>query len=109
MLTREERKIILFLAALALIGLAADFSLKRSSKTKIVSFLSSLEIGKIELNKADYEALLIVPGIGPKLAGRIIEYRGSKGGFKSMDELMNIKGITNYRFKKMKDSFVIRE
>jgi len=47
----------------------------------------------IDINRADREALLALPGIGPVLAERIIAYREAHGPFKSVDDLTAISGI----------------
>ena len=47
----------------------------------------------IDLNRADAEVLQTIKGIGPKLAGAIVGYRLSKGPFRSLDELLLVKGI----------------
>lgn len=49
--------------------------------------------GPIDLNRAGAEQLQKLPGIGPTLAGRIVEYRQGKGGFGSVEELRKVKGI----------------
>jgi len=46
---------------------------------------------KINLNSATVEQLTALPGVGEKLAGRIVEYRQKAGGFKSAAELMNVR------------------
>jgi competence protein ComEA len=47
----------------------------------------------IDINRADREALMALPGIGPVLAERIIAYREAHGPFKSVDDLTAIAGI----------------
>lgn len=47
----------------------------------------------VYINKADAEELRSLPGIGPKLAARIVEYRSRHGAFESPEALLNISGI----------------
>jgi competence protein ComEA len=56
----------------------------------------------IPLNRATKEDLDQLPGIGPSLAQRIVEYREKRGGFSSLDELMVVNGIKEKTFKKIK-------
>jgi len=56
----------------------------------------------IPLNRATEEDLDRLPGIGPSLAQRIVEYRERRGGFSSLDELMVVNGIKEKTFKKIK-------
>ncbi len=56
----------------------------------------------IPLNRATKEDLDRLPGIGPSLAQRIVEYREKRGGFSSLDELMGVNGIKEKTFKKIK-------
>ncbi len=48
---------------------------------------------KINLNTASADQLTAVPGVGPKLAARIVEHRQKEGAFRSVSELMNVKGV----------------
>ncbi|MCH7493403.1 helix-hairpin-helix domain-containing protein [bacterium] len=57
--------------------------------------------GLVNINSASNEELQTIPGIGPVLAGRILEYRQSFGGFTSVDELTNVKGIGEKTLAKM--------
>ena len=58
--------------------------------------------GKVNLNTATAAQLSALPGIGEKLAARIVEYRQKAGSFKSVQELMNVKGIGEKSFLKLK-------
>jgi competence protein ComEA len=49
--------------------------------------------GPVSLNNATQAELETLPKVGPALAGRIIQYRQQNGGFKSVEELNNVKGI----------------
>lgn len=49
--------------------------------------------GRINVNIADTAALMDLPGIGEKKAQAIIEYRSSKGAFRSLTDLGKVKGI----------------
>jgi competence protein ComEA len=56
----------------------------------------------LNLNAATIDQLETLPGIGRKTAERIIEYRTKNGGFKRIEDLMNVKGIGEKSFLKLK-------
>ena len=60
------------------------------------------EKASLNLNSATLEQLETLPGIGRKVAERILEYRTKSGGFKKVEELMNVKGIGEKSFLKIK-------
>ncbi len=49
--------------------------------------------GQLDINHADFAELVKLPGIGPVLAGRIMEYREQHGPFSTVDSLLQINGI----------------
>ena len=56
----------------------------------------------VNLNTATIDQLTTLPGVGRKTAELIIEYRTKSGGFKKIEELMNVKGIGEKTFLKLK-------
>ena len=62
---------------------------------------------KININIASEFELLSLDGIGPSKAKNIIEYRETHGGFSSIEEIMNVKGIGEKIFKNIKDNICI--
>ncbi len=56
----------------------------------------------VNLNTATAAQLETLPGVGPATAQRILEYRQKSGGFKKIEELMNIRGIGETSFLKLK-------
>jgi competence protein ComEA len=62
----------------------------------------------INLNTATAEQLEAIPGIGPVLAQRIIEYRQTHGRFQSVDELLEVHGIGAKRLENMRPYVTVR-
>ena len=62
---------------------------------------------KVNINTADEKALDTLPGVGPAMAKRIIEYRESEGAFQSIEDIKKIRGIGEAKFAKMKDKICI--
>lgn len=58
--------------------------------------------GMININKAGDEELQRLPGIGPAMAGRIIAYRQESGSFQTPEDLMQVSGIGEKKFARMK-------
>lgn len=56
----------------------------------------------LNLNTATLAQLEELPGVGPATAQRILEYRQQSGGFKRIEELMNVRGIGEASFLKLK-------
>ena len=65
------------------------------------------ESKKVNINTASQSELDSLPGIGPALAQNIIDYREENGGFKSIEELQNVKGIGDAKYDDIKDNVTI--
>jgi comEA protein len=56
----------------------------------------------LDVNQATAQELEQLPGIGPVLAGRIVEFRNSRDGFTSVDQLRRVKGIGRKTFERIR-------
>lgn len=63
---------------------------------------SAVQTKKININTADLNELTSIPSVGEKTAQKIIDYREKKK-FKKIEDIMNIEGIGENKFKNMKD------
>ena len=68
---------------------------------------NEVDDGLININKADKELLMTLPGIGETKAELIIQYRLEHGDFESIEDLMNIPGIKEGVYNKIKDSIKV--
>lgn len=81
------------------LALAPAAALAQKSKAAVTE--------KVNLNTATAEQLQTLPGIGPALAKTIIDHRTKSGKFNKIEELLNVKGIGEKKFQKMKDRLVV--
>ena len=68
----------------------------------------SLAFGVVNINKANSAQLQSLNGIGPTKAQEILKYRKAHGGFKSVNELVNVKGIGPKTVQKLKTQVSVR-
>jgi competence protein ComEA len=74
-----------------------------ASVTSDALFGGAMTSTMISLNQATASQLEDLPGVGPALAGRMIDWRSANGGFKSKEDLLNITGIGDKLFAAVKD------
>jgi competence protein ComEA len=79
----------------------------RWSLALALAFASQLAVAALDLNTATKDELIALSGIGPAKAQAIIDYRSQHGGFKSLDELKDVKGIGARQFEKLKPELTV--
>lgn len=62
---------------------------------------------QVDLNRATLSDLEALPGIGPKLAQRVIEHRDENGPFRSIDDLRQVKGIGRKKFDRLRPHVLV--
>jgi len=63
---------------------------------------------KINLNTASVAELDVLPGVGPAIAQRIVDYREANGAFTAIEDVMNVKGIGPATYAKFEDMITVR-
>ncbi|OLC56569.1 MAG: hypothetical protein AUH92_00005 [Acidobacteria bacterium 13_1_40CM_4_69_4] len=62
---------------------------------------------KVNINTAGVDELVTLPGIGKAYAARIVEYRQKNGPFKKVEDIVNVRGIGEKTFERIKDRLTI--
>ena len=101
-LTPQEKKVVLFIVWVWLCGLGIELCLKNVPASAAVLKLQPY-FGKVDLNTADRALLEQLPGVGEKLAERIILLRSEVKRFRSAEELKQVRGLHNRTFDRIKD------
>jgi len=111
-LSSHEKAIIAFLFAAILIGSLVHYYKIKSSGTEVfIPDVIKEEIGQpktININTAGEKDLVLLEGIGPALAERIISYRNANGPFTSKENIIRVKGIGAKKFDKIKNSIGVQ-
>ena len=102
-LTPQERKVLLFISFLFALSFILTFYKKTSGNTCFIDLYSHrAQPALLDINKATEEKLVALPGIGEKTAAVILEYRTAHQGFKNLDELKSIRGISDDKLARLK-------
>jgi competence protein ComEA len=91
----------------ALLVCLAAHPLAQQSQTPPKDAASARPAAMVNLNTATATELQQLPGIGAKVAARIVEYRTKKGPFKKIEELMNVQGIGEKSFLKLRSQLTV--
>ncbi len=108
--SRKELIATLFLITSLLIGIGTKYTIDHHwwlPETKVVDTNPESIRLKINLNRAEWYELIILPGIGEKRAKAIVEHRKNKGAFRTIEQLCEVNGIGTKTVKKIKDSVFI--
>ena len=63
---------------------------------------------KLDLNQATVEELDTLPGVGPEIARRVVAFREKNGAFKRIEDLMNVRGIGEKTFLRLRDRIMVK-
>ena len=88
-------------------GKMSDTGSNKNSEKSSIEGNSNYENVKININTATLAELDNLPGIGPAIAQKIIEYREEDGGFNSIEDLQNVKGIGQAKYEDIKERVTV--
>ena len=87
---------------------SSGVSSKEDTNSTQSSSKSTASSVKVNINTASQEELDTLPGIGPSIALKIIDYREQNGKFNSIEEIKEVSGIGDAKYEKIKDSITIK-
>ena len=125
-MTRQEKLVIYFLIAMLFLGLAVKFykahnarinlKVEKASPVPKSQYLAGggVSIEKIieekqfiKINTAAAGDFARLPGIGPSLAKRIIDYRDKNGSFVTIEDIKKVRGIGEKKYEQIKEFLVL--
>jgi competence protein ComEA len=101
------RTVLSLVVVSCLLGAFPSASVAAQSKAPARTAAKPASTAIVNLNTASASDLEGLPGIGAKTAARILEYRQKNGPFKKVEELMNVRGVGEKNFLKLKPQLTI--
>lgn len=105
-LTREERKVVLFLLTMAMAGTGLGYMQKKRLPPAKFFYIDEALL-RVDLNKADINEILRTKAVPRSLAARIMDYRRDHGAFRTLEEVTKVKGVGACRYEKIKEFFYV--
>jgi len=103
---RRLTYIIFFVLALGLTAYAADSGMQTQDPGSGMS--SSRSEGVLNINTASVDEFRLLPGINEQLARNIVDYRNANGPFRSVNELLNVRGMTRQQLSVIQKHLVLQ-
>ena len=101
-LTKQERAVLIALGFIFLSGSIVHYLLKNDVRREALQIVDSDKIyPKVDINRATYEDLLRLPGVGPATAQSIITYREEYGSFTTIEDMRSIQGINSRNYSRL--------
>ena len=91
----------------ALVCVTSPLAAQRASKPPVTA--TTVSTGPVNLNNATAAQIAALPGIGPKTADLVVQYRQKNGPFRKIEEIMNVKGIGEKSFLRIKDRLTVAD
>jgi len=101
-MTRRDFRFLAGVLAFALAALALTPGVARGAASPAPATSE-----KVNINTAGVDELVALPGIGKSYAERIVEYRQKNGPFKKIEDILNVRGIGEKTFDRIKDRLSI--
>jgi competence protein ComEA len=124
-MNKKEQTVIFFLCITFLVGagisLIKYYAQQKNLNTIMINQKDSTKLSQVDsadfvnnetalinINTASNKELDVLPGIGPALAQRIVDYRMKNGSFKTKEDILKVSGIGSKRFEALKDKITIK-
>lgn len=90
------------MVVLLMLGIGVTVAAAQTGSARKTTAAQTMASTPVNLNTASAAQLEALPGIGKAMADRIVEYRQKNGSFKKAEDLMNVRGIGEKNFLKLK-------
>jgi len=107
LLNRSQRVAVAAMATVLLVCCAVLAISRRGEPIAAPAAGGSGASYQVDLNRAEWYELSLLPGLGEVLSKRIVAYRGERGAFKSVDEIVGVEGIGAVKLEQLRPYLVV--